>query len=58
MEKREKKYEISKIGDVEWIDNEVIVEEDFFGYFDEEEKGVEDRLMKGNDYIMIEEGWG
>lgn len=57
IQKTDKKYDITKIGHLESIDNDLILQEDFFPYFDEEEKPVEDTFIKRNDYIIIDEAW-
>ncbi|EDM2749255.1 hypothetical protein CQM64_24765 [Salmonella enterica subsp. enterica serovar Typhimurium] len=57
IQKTDKKYDINKIGHLESIDNDLILQDDFFPYFDEEEKPVEDTFIKRNDYIIIDEAW-
>lgn len=55
--KGDKKYDIKNLGTLESIDNDLILTDDFFPYFDENENAVEDTFIKRNDYIILDESW-
>ncbi|MHC1505313.1 zonular occludens toxin domain-containing protein [Klebsiella pneumoniae] len=57
IKKNDKKYDIKKLGELISVDHDLIQTPDFFPYFDEEEKPVENTYVKRGDYIIIDEAW-
>ncbi len=57
IKKTDKKYDIKNLGQLASVDHDLIQTADFFPYFDEEEKPVENTFIKRGDYIIIDEAW-
>ncbi|MFQ6478456.1 zonular occludens toxin domain-containing protein [Klebsiella pneumoniae] len=57
IKKNDKKYDIKNLGELVSVDHDLIQTADFFPYFDEEEKPVENTFVKRGDYIIIDEAW-